>query len=66
MEGQPTRWETVFANHTSDERHVLKQKIAATTLATKLKKKNDPVQKHGKRIWISIYPMKIHKIPVST
>ena len=45
MEGQPTRWETVFANHTSDERYVLKQKIAATTLATKLKKKKWPSSK---------------------
>ena len=39
MEGQPTGWETVFANHISDEHHVLKQKIATTTLTNELKKK---------------------------
>lgn len=44
MEGQPIGWETVFANHTSDERYVLKQKIATTTLATKLKKKKQMTQ----------------------
>ena len=38
MEGQPTGCKTVFTNHVSDERHVLKQKIATTTLAPELKK----------------------------
>lgn len=50
MEGQPTGWETVFANHISDEHHVLKQKIATTTLTNELKKKKKgPVQKSGQR-----------------
>ena len=66
MEGQPTGCETVFTNHVSDECHVLKQKIATTTLAPELKKYKWPTSKKWAKDLISISPMKIYKIPGST
>ena len=61
---QPSEWEKIFANETTDKRFI--SKIYKQLMQLHIKKKQTTQSKNGQKTQIDISPKKIYRLPTNT